>query len=134
MIEDYNPDPYVAESFSLFYRLVNVYPLDSNATQIDALYGESKGRVYPSTPVQVPLYYRFDIDEKTLTKFGIDRKEDLFIGISKSLAQQSGWTPKIGDLVEIGGERFEITTLKPQRAMNGEVYILVGTAKRWQSG
>ena len=134
MIEDYNPSAYVAESFSLFYRPVNVYPLDLSATQTDTLYGESKERVYPDTPVQVPIYFRFDIDEKTLTKFGIDRREDLFIGISKVLAQQAGWAPKIGDLVEIDGVRFEITTLKPQRAINGETYILVGTAKRWQSG
>ena len=134
MIEDYNPDPYVVESFSLFYKPVNVYPLDLNATQTDTLYGESKGRVYPTTPVQVPIYYRFDVDEKALTKFGIDRKEDLFIGISVSVANQAGWTPKIGDIVEVGSEKFEITTLKPQRAMNGKVYILVGTAKRWQSG
>ncbi len=133
MINDYNPSPYIAEYFSLYYRPVNVYPLDRTTTQVDSLYGEAKDRVY-TTPITIPIYFRFDVDEKTLTKFGIDRKEDLFVVISYALVQNAGWDPQPGDRVEIDGEHFEITFLKPQYDFNGSVYLYVGTAKRWQSG
>ena len=133
MISDYSPSLQIAEYFSLYYKPVKVEVLDGN-TSVDPLYGEAKDRVYALLPSYVPLYFRFDADEKTLTRFGIDRKEDLFIAISPALAQDAGWVPKVGDRIEVNGELFEITLLKPQHAFDGNVYLLVGSAKRWQSG
>lgn len=134
MISDYDPSSYLAEYFSLYYVPVNVYPLDRTATQADSLYGEAKNRAYATQPTTIPIYFRFDVDEKTLTKFGIDRKEDLFVAISPVLAKDVGWVPAVGDRIEINGEVFELTFLKPQYALDGNVYLYVGAAKRWQSG
>lgn len=128
---------YASSAFAEFnersFTYVQFIDRNRDSQDFDLLYLEdledwkTKGIQY-----QIPCYVRLEPNTKFLKKFGIDSERDIYISLSKSLADkympfERGETgnrmkyPGVGTVVIVEGEPYTITDFPPQHYF-GNVY------------
>ena len=93
----------------------------------DALYGEEKNKAYRT--YTFPAFIRVNPSEETLTKFGYDRNQDVFIAVPKSVLSAIGITLKLGDLVEFKNSTYKLTAVKLKQDNDWKDYIITAVGK-----
>lgn len=114
------------EVSDLFFREIEVFPIDREATVVDSLYGESKNRKFrPSFFVRAQV--ELTPKKAVLTKFGLDEPRDLMINMDAGVLKRgtgvitkgqiealystaSGGfpVPDVGDILVVQDEKYEV--------------------------